>query len=105
MQYFTEAPVSLKADMQDEIIEIKLWGLYLLSTRASIYNEILEASLDHGPVEKNPQKPGRITFRFKVKEWESKIKKLLYLHRIPVIVTSNVSYYPASFTRQPQMVA
>lgn len=105
MQYFTEAPASLKTDMQNEIVEIKLWGLYLLSTNAGIYNEFLEASLDHGPVEKNPQKPGRITFRFTVKEWETRIKKLLYMHRIPVIVKSDLFYYPASFTRQPQLVA
>jgi hypothetical protein len=105
MQYFTEAPASLKAEMQEEIVEIKLWGLYLLNNSARIYSEFLESSLDHGPVEKNPQKPGRITFRFKVKEWESKIKKLLYAHRIPVIVKSDLPYCSASFTKHQRMVA
>jgi hypothetical protein len=71
-----------------EIIEIKLWGLYLLINRVDLYNEIVESSLDHGPVEKNPQKPGRITFRFSAKAWETKIKKLLYTCRIPVIINS-----------------
>lgn len=69
-----------------DIVEIKLWGLYLLINRTSLYNEMIEASLDNGPVEKNPQTPGRITFRFSAKTWESKIKKLLYSNRIPVIV-------------------
>jgi hypothetical protein len=75
----------LRHDAQ-EVVEIKLWGLYLLINRTSLYNEMIEASLDHGPVEKNPQTPGRITFRFNAKEWESRIKKLLYSNRIPVIV-------------------
>jgi hypothetical protein len=105
MQYFTEAPVTFKNEMQEEIIEIKLWGLYLLNNSSSVYSEFLESSLDHGPVEKNPQKPGRITFRFKVKEWEGKIKKLLYAHRIPVIVKSTLPYHSASFTRHQRMVA
>jgi hypothetical protein len=69
-----------------DIVEIKLWGLYLLINRTNLYNEMIEASLDNGPVEKNPQTPGRITFRFSAKTWESKIKKLLYSHRIPVMV-------------------
>jgi hypothetical protein len=104
MQYFAETPASLKNEMQ-EIVEIKLWGLYLLNSSSGIHSEFIESSLDRGPVEKNPQKPGRITFRFNAKEWESKIKKLLYTHRIPVIVKSNLPYYSTSFTRQQRMVA
>lgn len=75
-----------------DVIEIKLWGLYLLINRASLYNEIIESSLDHGPVEKNPQKPGRITFRFSAKAWESKVKKLLYDNRIPVVASNPLAY-------------
>jgi hypothetical protein len=73
---------------EQEIIEIKLWGLYLFINRVDVYHEMIESSLDHGPVEKNPQKPGRITFRFSAKAWETKIKKLLYSCRIPVVINA-----------------
>jgi hypothetical protein len=85
MQYVMETPSALKQE-KHEIVEIKLWGLYLLINPNNLYSEMIDASLDRGPVEKNPQKPGRITFRFSVGTWESKIKKLLYSYRIPVIV-------------------
>jgi hypothetical protein len=84
----TDHTAPLKTEGQ-EIIEIKLWGLYLLINRVDVYHEIIESSIDHGPVEKNPQKPGRITFRFSAKSWESKIKKLLYSYRIPVVINSS----------------
>lgn len=84
----TDQTAPLKTEGQ-EIIEIKLWGLYLLINRVDVYHEMIESSIDHGPVEKNPQKPGRITFRFSAKSWESKIKKLLYSCRIPVVINSS----------------
>lgn len=71
-----------------EIVEVRLWGLYLLFNRTALYEQIVESSLDHGPVEKNPQSPGRITFRFSATLWEKKVKKLLYMHRIPVMMKS-----------------
>jgi hypothetical protein len=88
MQYNIEVPESLKPETQ-EIVEIKLWGLYLLINRTNLYTEMIQASLDHGPVEKNPQNPGRVTFRFNNREWESRIKKLLYNYRVPVIIKSH----------------
>jgi hypothetical protein len=90
MQHFTETKDNRKQETQ-EIVEIKLWGLYLLISQASLYSEMIASSLDHGPVEKNPQNPGRITFRFKALEWEGKIKKLLYSNRVPVIVKSSLN--------------
>lgn len=87
MKYNFEVPDNQKANSQ-EIVEIKLWGLYLLINRTALYNEMIQSSLDHGPVEKNPQNPGRVTFRFNTCEWESKIKKLLYTYRVPVIIKS-----------------
>ncbi len=85
MNYLNHTSTNLAAEAKD-IVEIKLWGLYLLIKSTALYNEIMESSLDHGPVEKNPQKPGRITFRFSAKAWETKVKKLLYANRIPVII-------------------
>lgn len=87
MAHFIETAPSRRTANR-EIIEIKLWGLYLLRSQSSLYNEMIDASLDRGPVEKNPQSPGRITFRFDAVSWESKIKKLLYANRVPVIVKS-----------------
>jgi len=104
MQYFGESSASLNHETAD-VVEIKLWGLYLLINPATLYNEIIESSLDHGPVEKNPQKPGRVTFRFSAKAWEGKIKKLLYSNRIPVIVQSSLPYHSQSFTKHQRMVA
>jgi hypothetical protein len=103
MNYLAEPTADLRSEMQ-EIIEIKLWGLYLLSNSANLYREIIEFSLDNGPVEKNPQKPGRITFRFGIRDWEGRIKKLLYSHRIPVIVKSS-SPPSFAFTKPRQRVA
>lgn len=73
------------------IVEIKLWGLYLLLNRSALYDEIVQSSLDQGPVEKYPHSSGRVTFRFDVHAWESRIKKLLYSYRIPVVLKSGLS--------------
>lgn len=89
MQEIINKPANLRNENQ-EIVEIKLWGMYLLINRTSLYNEMIESSLDHGPVEKNPHSPGRITFRFSAKAWESKIKKLLYTYRVPVVMKSEM---------------
>jgi hypothetical protein len=99
MQYYTEPTPAISKE-NSEIVEIKLWGLYLLLSPGNLYNQMIESSLDHGPVEKNPQKPGRITFRFSVREWEGKIKKLLYSNRVPVVVKSSEAYYSGSFVNQ-----
>lgn len=73
--------------VQEDIIEVKLWTLYLLLSKTTLYDEIASASLDRGPVEKHPHNLGRVTFRFSVHAWKTSIKKLLYANRIPVVVT------------------
>ena len=88
---YANSSTTLSHDVQD-VVEVKLWSLYLLIKSTALYNEILESSLDNGPVEKNPQTPGRITFRFSAKAWETKIKKLLYANRIPVIVNNQFAH-------------
>ncbi len=104
MQSFTNTIISETSPAAKDIIEIKMWSLYLLTSTASLYNAIIETSLDHGPVEKNPHKPGRITFRFDNREWEGRIKKLLYVHRIPVIVSNSFSTSP-TFTKHQRLIA
>ncbi|HEY0655802.1 MAG TPA: hypothetical protein VGD65_21855 [Chryseosolibacter sp.] len=98
MNYVNTSSASLGPETKG-IVEIKLWGLYLLIKSTALYNQIIESSLDHGPVEKNPQKPGRITFRFSAKEWETKIKNLLYVNRIPVVINDPFAHKFSSTQR------
>lgn len=90
MHNYLETESGLSNEKKD-IVEIKLWGLYLLINPGNLYSEIIESSLDRGPVEKNPQNPGRVTFRFSTKAWESRVKKILYNNRIPVIMKSSMT--------------
>jgi hypothetical protein len=84
----TDKPAGFKESRQ-EIVEIKLWEVYLLYNRSNLYNTLSTYSLDNGPVEKGQQEPGRVSFRFMGYDWERTVKQLLYDNRIPVIVQSN----------------
>lgn len=88
MQTFTDAPGGYKESRQ-EIVEIKLWEVYLLYNRRNLYNTLSTYSLDNGPVEKDHQEEGRVSFRFMSFDWERTVKQLLYDNRIPVIIQSN----------------
>ena len=88
MQTLSDTPAGLK-DSRQEIIEIKLWEVYLLYNRRNLYNTLSTYSLDNGPVEKDHQEEGRVSFRFMAYDWDRTIKQLLYDNRIPVIVQSN----------------
>lgn len=88
MQKFTDKPAGYKESRQ-EIVEIKLWEVYLLYNRRNLYNTLSTYSLDNGPVEKDQQEEGRVSFRFMAYDWERTIKQLLYDNRIPVIIQSN----------------
>jgi hypothetical protein len=88
MQTFTDKPAGYK-ESQPEIVEIKLWEVYLLYNRRNLYNTLSTYSLDNGPVEKAQQEEGRVSFRFMSYDWERTIKQLLYDNRIPVIIQSN----------------
>lgn len=84
----TDKPAGFKESRQ-EIVEIKLWEVYLLYNRSNLYNTLSTYSLENGPVEKGQQEPGRVSFRFMSYDWERTVKQLLYDNRIPVIVQSN----------------
>lgn len=88
MQETTDRPAGYK-EARQEIVEIKLWEVYLLYNRANLYKTLSTYSLDNGPVEKDQQEAGRVSFRFLGYDWERTIKHLLYDNRIPVIVESN----------------
>ncbi len=88
MKTITDSPAGYKESRQ-EIIEIKLWEVYLLYNRHNLYNTLSTYSLDNGPVEKDHQEEGRLSFRFMAFDWERTIKQLLYDNRIPVVMQSN----------------
>jgi hypothetical protein len=88
MQTITDTPAGLK-ESRPEIVEIKLWEIYLLYNRRSLYKTLSTYSLDNGPVEKDQQEEGRVTFRFMTFDWERTVKQLLYDNRIPVIIQSD----------------
>ncbi len=88
MQTITDMPAGYR-EYREEIIEIKLWEVYLLHNRRNLYNLLSTYSLDNGPVEKDRQEEGRVLFRFMAFDWERTIKQLLYDNRIPVIIQSN----------------
>lgn len=88
MQTITDAPAGYK-EYRQEIVEIKLWEVYLLYNRHNLHNTLSTYSIDNGPVEKDQQEEGRVSFRFMAYDWDRTIKQLLYDNRIPVIVQSN----------------
>jgi hypothetical protein len=88
MQSLTDKPGGYKESRQ-EIVEIKLWEVYLLYNRRNLYKTLSTYSLDNGPVEKDQQEEGRVSFRFMAFDWERTVKQLLYDNRIPVIIQSN----------------
>ncbi len=88
MKTFTDKPAGYQESRQ-EIIEIKLWEVYLLYNRHNLYTTLSTYSLDNGPVEKDHQEEGRLSFRFMAFDWERTIKQLLYDNRIPVVMQSN----------------
>lgn len=88
MKTLTDTPAGYKESRQ-EIIEIKLWEVYLLYNRHNLYSTLSTYSLDNGPVEKDHQEEGRLSFRFMAFDWERTIKQLLYDNRIPVVMQSN----------------
>ena len=89
MQTITDTPAGY-SEYRQEIVEIKLWEVYLLYNRQNLYKSLSTYALDNGPVEKDQQEDGRVSFRFMAFDWDRTIKQLLYDNRIPVIVQSNV---------------
>jgi hypothetical protein len=88
MQTLTDMPAGYK-DSRQEIVEIKLWEVYLLYNRRNLYNTLSTYSVDNGPVEKDQQEEGRVCFRFMSFDWDRTIKQLLYENRIPLIIQSS----------------
>ena len=88
MQTITHTPSDYR-EARQEIIEIKLWEIYLLYNRHNLYNTLSTYSIDNGPGEKAQQEEGRVCFRFTEYDWDRTIKQLLYDNRIPVVVQSN----------------
>jgi hypothetical protein len=88
MVTLTDMPAGYK-DSRQEIVEIKLWEVYVLYNRRNLYNTLSTYSIDNGPVEKDQQEEGRVCFRFMSFDWDRTVKHLLYENRIPVIIQSS----------------
>lgn len=88
MQTLVSTPGGYKEASQD-IVEIKLWKVYLTYSRQDLYRTLSAYSFDNGPVEKDHQEEGRVSFRFMAFDWERTVKQLLYENRIPVVVQSS----------------
>ena len=101
MQRPADSPAGYDFSRQ-EIIEVKLWEVYLTYDRHSLYRTLTAYSLDNGPVEKDQQEEGRVCFRFLAFDWERSIRQLLFDHRIPVIVQTVRS--PGVLTRDRREV-
>jgi len=105
MQTSTDTPSGFK-DSRQEIVEIKLWEVYLLYNRRNLYNTLSTYSLDNGPVEKGQQEEeGRVSFRFMNYDWERSVKQLLYDNRIPVILQSNTLAAVKARGRQEEVLS
>jgi hypothetical protein len=94
MQFIAGTPVGMISD-STEIIEIKLWEVYLLNNRSSLSKLLTDLSCDRGPVENVQHEHGRVNYRFPAGIWESRIKPILYEHRIPVIIKPTVIHSPS----------
>lgn len=95
MHFIAGTPVGIFSDAQ-EIIEIKLWEVYLLQDRTNLHLAMNQFSIDNGPVENAHHEPGRITFRFRANDWENDIKHLLYENRIPMVIKPKAMLYQGS---------
>lgn len=88
MQALVNTPGGQTRAGQD-IVEIKLWEVYLTYSHRNLYRTLAAYSIDNGPVEKDHQEEGRICFRFLAFDWDRAVKQLLYDNRIPVVIRSN----------------
>src|SRR5687767_4689107 len=103
MQFIAGTPVGTISDIH-EIVEIKLWEVYLQNNRSNLYKALTESSVDNGPVEKVQHEPGRVYYRFEAEIWENNIKHLLYKNRVPVIVRPTVIHEPPQLKQESVLI-
>lgn len=104
MQFISGTPVGIISNSQ-EIIEVKLWEVYVVSNRTNLHAILNQYSVDQGPVENIQHEPGRIVYRFLAADWESDIKPLLYDNRIPVVIKPTVIHPEISSRRRERVLA
>ncbi len=90
MKYVNYRPVGFQ-ETADEVVEVKVWEVFLLYNRHNIYRTLSTYSLDNGPVDNDATDLATVTFRFTAYDWFNTLKKLLRDHNIPVIRESNVA--------------
>jgi hypothetical protein len=103
MQFIAGTPVGIISDSQ-EIVEVKLWEVYIVSSRSKLHVILNQYAVDRGPVENIQHEPGRIVYRFTAEDWENDVKPLLYNNRIPVIIKPTVVHTELPYIRREQVL-
>jgi CheY-like chemotaxis protein len=75
-------PSGLKQTLQ-EVVEIRLWEVYLLRSRNNLYTLLSDYSIDKGPIENSQRDNERVTFRVTLYDWERTIVRILTDNAIP----------------------
>src|SRR5687768_9368902 len=81
-----DLPASVKRNTQ-EIVEVRLWEIYLIRSRNNLYKTLSEYSLDKGPIQKFDDSD-RLSFRFMRYDWDKTIQSLMAAQGVPYEVAN-----------------
>lgn len=76
---------SMSPEREQEIIEIKIWDVFLLHQRNNLNALLNQYAVDHGPVHREVYEPGRVVYRFYARDYERSVKPELFEKRIPIV--------------------
>jgi CheY-like chemotaxis protein len=82
MHRITDIPSGLRRPLQD-VIEVRLWEIYLLHNRKNLYDTLCAYSLDKGPVGNDLSASKQLSFRFMLFDWDRTIELMLAIRSIP----------------------
>jgi CheY-like chemotaxis protein len=82
MHRITDIPSGLRRPLQD-VIEVRLWEIYLLHNRKNLYETLCTYSLDKGPLATDLSESKQLSFRFMLFDWARTIELMLAIHSIP----------------------
>jgi hypothetical protein len=84
MKYMNDQPSGLRV-VEEGIVEVKLWGAFLLHNRHNVYSTLSTYDLDNGPEDLKDHDLSMAIFHFTTWDWNNTLKRLLAKHNIPVI--------------------
>jgi CheY-like chemotaxis protein len=82
MQKINDGPSGVERSLQ-EVVEVKLWEVYLTRSRNNLSKKLSGYALDNGPLKKNLLEDERISFRFMKYDWDKTIQPLLISNTVP----------------------